>query len=107
MELGCEWEIADFRTTLHDICHDNSFCWIDQLCIDQTDDAEIRTTLLKIPDIYRSFDVVVLFPGKPCSCYAERLLDAQGYIAIGADPEERMPAIQDMTFSPSNLVYGQ
>lgn len=83
------------------------FCWIDQLCIDQTDDAEVRATLVKIPAIYRPFDVIVLFPGKPCSCHEERLLDVRAYIAIGADAEKWMPAIQDMMFCLSNVMYGQ
>lgn len=43
------------------------YMWIDQLSIAQ-DTEEVKATLARIPDIYRSFNVVVLFPGAVCDC---------------------------------------
>lgn len=73
MQLGAEWELSELVATLHTICIEiNPYCWIDQLSIDQKDDAEVRATLAKIPDVYRTFDVVVLLPGAMCECVRER-----------------------------------
>ena len=41
---------------------------MDQLCIKQNDDREIKETLAKIPDIYRTFEVAVFMPGALCEC---------------------------------------
>ena len=72
MELGQEWVLGDFIIKLAEVCMDENYnaCWIDQLCIPQ-EDAIIRETLANIPTIYRSFDVVILMPGRPCHCLEE------------------------------------
>jgi hypothetical protein len=45
---------------------------IDQLCIPQ-DDETIRRTLARVPTIYRTFDVVIMMPGRPCKCLRDFL----------------------------------
>lgn len=96
MELGEDWKIEAFITTLDEICAEYKFCWIDQLCINQSDDDNIRLILARIPDIYRSFNVLVLIPGKPCSCHAEQMKRFRGGEAIEVD----------YAGCPSHLSYG-
>ncbi|KAI1204980.1 uncharacterized protein F4807DRAFT_296579 [Annulohypoxylon truncatum] len=84
MTLGEEWVSGtgyhDLITTLRDICcvslpdtslRANEFCWIDQLSIQQDDDEDVRESLAKIPDIYRTYSVLVLLPGALCECIEE------------------------------------
>ncbi|KAI9737442.1 MAG: hypothetical protein M1834_009596 [Cirrosporium novae-zelandiae] len=90
MELGQEWDILELVVTLQDLCLEpdqSQYCWIDQLCIAQDDAEEVRSTLAKIPDIYRNFDVIVLFPGSLCECQLRALdyLEA----AVVADPSQQ------------------
>ncbi|KAL9057263.1 MAG: hypothetical protein Q9162_002467 [Coniocarpon cinnabarinum] len=82
LELGADWNTLDFMNTLHGLCNPSSgnessdmpeYCWIDQLCIRQNDSKELRQTLARIPDIFRSLDVVVLLPGARCECGLQRL----------------------------------
>lgn len=76
MNLGEEWDTQEFITRLVLLCIENgedhgtdhSACWIDQLCIVQTNDEEVRKTLARIPSIYRTLDVVALMPGGICGC---------------------------------------
>lgn len=76
MNLGSEWDIQDTINTLVHLCLENgekqgpehAGVWMDQLCVRQSDDNEIRATLASIPAIYRSLDVVALMPGGLCSC---------------------------------------
>lgn len=80
MNLGKEWDIKELIVSLAMICIENgeehgmehAACWIDQLCIIQTQDDDIRTTLAKIPSIYRTLDVVALMPGSLCSCLQQQ-----------------------------------
>lgn len=73
MTLGKEWNIQELVFKLAEICNENQHaaCWIDQLCIAQTNDEELRNTLAKIPSIYRTLSVVILMPGGICSCLRE------------------------------------
>lgn len=74
MVLGVEWEGPDFVTALHNICEETSRpCWIDQLSIMQNDDEDVKKTLARIPDVYRTLHVVALLPGPMCECKAERV----------------------------------
>ncbi|KAL9051628.1 MAG: hypothetical protein Q9162_005889 [Coniocarpon cinnabarinum] len=75
MELGLEWtsDGNSLAAALDSLCCEGQYCWIDQLSIDQQSTAQIRKTLSKIPDIYRSLDVVVLCPSKMCACQMEQL----------------------------------
>lgn len=75
MELGQEWVLPDFINRL-DSLSSQSPIWIDQLCIPQRDEA-IRQALASIPDIYRTFDVVVLMPGRPCKCLGNFLEESR------------------------------
>lgn len=69
MVLGVEWEDPDFVTALHSICEETSKpCWLDQLSIMQNDDEDVKKTLARIPDVYRTLDVVALLPGPMCEC---------------------------------------
>jgi len=71
MQIGDEWERGEFIVALADICMSETktlACWLDQLCIAQDDDEEVRRTIAQIPQIYRSFEVVALIPGRPCRC---------------------------------------
>ena len=76
MELGKEWEISALMPHLHRLCAAPESSesagptplWIDQLCIRQNDAEEVRDTLAKIPDIFRNFETVILFPGSQCEC---------------------------------------
>lgn len=73
MQIGEEWDRTEFIMALAGICMSESetlACWLDQLCITQDDDEEVRRTIALIPQIYRSFDVVALMPGRPCACLA-------------------------------------
>jgi len=79
MELGKEWDVQETIMRLAMLCIENgeehgsehAGVWIDQLCIRQTDEAEIRATLASIPTIYRSLEVVILMPGGLCGCLRE------------------------------------
>lgn len=81
MELGQEWVLPDFIKRL-DSLSSKSPIWIDQLCIPQEDEA-IRDALASIPTIYRTFDVVVLMPGRPCRCLGNFLEESR---AAPGDP---------------------
>ncbi|RDW93367.1 uncharacterized protein DSM5745_00689 [Aspergillus mulundensis] len=71
--LGAEWNTGDFSHTLVRLSAEQGGCWIDQLCMPQKDEEEVRKTLSSIPSVYRTLDVVVLFPGAPCKCLREQL----------------------------------
>lgn len=86
MELGKEWIRDDVIRCLAELGGERP-CWIDQLCIPQTD-QEIRNVLAKIPSIYRSFDVTVLMPGSPCSCL-ERFLE------LSIEANERLDSVSE------------
>ena len=76
MTLGKEWtfDLDGFMAALQGICLEKGRpCWIDQLSIVQSNDAEVRATLASIPNIYRTFDVVVLLPGTMCECVMDKL----------------------------------
>lgn len=76
MTLGSEWNIEDTIGTLARLCNENgeekgmehAGLWVDQLCINQEDEDDIRATLANIPDVYRALEVVLLMPGGICSC---------------------------------------
>ncbi|KAL6232701.1 hypothetical protein BDW75DRAFT_217071 [Aspergillus navahoensis] len=71
--LGAEWDTADFTSTLVRLSVEQGGCWIDQLCMPQKDEEEIRRTLASIPSVYRTLGVAILFPGAPCKCLLEGL----------------------------------
>lgn len=74
VELGEEWNVSEFIHSLASISSQGPI-WLDQLCIPQKDEA-IRQALASVPTIYRTFDVVVLMPGRPCRCLGDFLADA-------------------------------
>lgn len=85
VKLGSEWVIEDFITCLAETAEkDAKPIWIDQLCIEQNDQA-IRKVLADIPSIYRCFDVTVLMPGRPCQCLPRILREVNG---LPPDPED-------------------
>ena len=75
MELGQEWDITELVLALQELCIEsgNIPIWIDQLCIAQQKQDEVRSTLARIPDIYRTLDVVALVPGGNCECKVNAL----------------------------------
>ncbi|KAF4541910.1 Het-domain-containing protein [Lasiodiplodia theobromae] len=85
VKLGSEWVIEDFIACLAETAEkDAKPIWIDQLCIEQNDQA-IRKVLADIPSIYRSFDVTVLMPGRPCRCLPRIVREVNG---LPPDPED-------------------
>ena len=69
INLGQEWSIPELWNLLCELSGEHNALWIDQLCIPQNK-GEIRDALAKIPDIYRTLDVVAVLPGPPpCNCY--------------------------------------
>lgn len=76
MNLGREWDVEELIVRLATICLDNgeehgsehAACWIDQLCLSQKSEDQIRIALARIPSIYRTLDVVALMPGAVCKC---------------------------------------
>lgn len=89
LTLGDEWVLEEVIEVLAELCMKEgddmkqAGIWMDQLCIPQQE-AAIRETLARIPDIYRSLEVVALMPGSHCEClmkhgevYLEQL-DSQG-----------------------------
>ena len=69
INLGQEWSIPELSDRLCELSTKHSALWMDQLCIPQNS-SEIRKTLAKIPDIYRTLDVVAVLPGRPpCKCF--------------------------------------
>lgn len=81
IELGREWILPDFIKRL-DSLSSKSPIWLDQLCIPQKDE-EIEQALAKIPTIYRTFDVMVLMPGRPCKCLGKFLEESRAAGAPG------------------------
>lgn len=87
---GC---FSDLLDTLQDICskqgnesasgREPGYIWMDQLSIVQEADREITAALARIPDIYRSFDVVVLFPGSVCECVTIRVHSSKAELEYG------------------------
>ena len=67
LEFGQEWDNLELKVQLNEICLDRQACWLDQLCTPQ-DEEKLRLTLARIPTIYRTLDVVVMMPGRPCPC---------------------------------------
>lgn len=68
--LGQEWDIPELVISLQEFCIEsgNIPLWIDQLCIAQQDQDEVRLTLTRIPDIFRTLDVVALIAGGIWEC---------------------------------------
>ena len=68
INLGQEWSIPELWSRLDELSREHNAIWIDQLCVPQTK-GEVRDVLAKIPDIYRTLDVVAVLPGPPpCKC---------------------------------------
>lgn len=84
VELGKEWVVSDFIDRLGSLSSQRPI-WLDQLCIPQRDEA-IRQALASVPTIYRTFDVAVLMPGRPCRCLGDFLAETAEADA-NADPE--------------------
>ncbi|KAK4947845.1 hypothetical protein LTR10_013353 [Elasticomyces elasticus] len=118
MELGLEWtsDGNDLLQALDSICREFQYCWIDQLSMDQENAAQIRKTLGRIPDIYRSLDVVALCPGKICACQTARLPWEQTDTTTGNEDdvaEDAVNSLQDevkfgtwRTGRPNNIGFG-
>ncbi|KAI9660773.1 MAG: hypothetical protein M1831_003465 [Alyxoria varia] len=111
MTLGEEWELSDLASTFHNLCNPSTqienapkYCWIDQLCIAQDDDSEVRETLAKIPDIYRTFDVAVLFPGSCCECVPSRMEALSQLSKTQIPNEELLDAMLSMS-CPNDLNF--
>ncbi|KAK6353891.1 hypothetical protein TWF730_008313 [Orbilia blumenaviensis] len=73
MNLGTEWDVEDLLDRLVEISAAKGSVWIDQLCSPQREDYA-KEILPKIPDIFRSMEVVVLMPGARCGCL-EKAMD--------------------------------
>ena len=67
LEFGGEWNIAQVMKALVELSESHGAIWMDQLSIPQ-DTASIAISLQNMPQIYRTFDVVVLLPDALCSC---------------------------------------
>lgn len=67
MNLGMEWDIPELQARFIELCHSYNNLWIDQLSKPQQND-EVRRLLAKIPAIYSTLNLVVLFPGSLCTC---------------------------------------
>jgi hypothetical protein len=72
IQLGAEWELCGFTSKLVLLSEQKPAIWMDQLSILQNID-EIRIGLQRVPQIYRTFEVVVLLPYPPCACLNESL----------------------------------
>lgn len=107
IELGEEWDLVDLARTLDGLCRHSSspqYCWVDQLCIAQDNAAEVRETLAKIPDIYRAFDVAVIFPGARCSCVSKRVEVLSDAIVAEATDEDLADILLSMN-CPNDLSF--
>lgn len=94
--LGKEWVFPDFIARLASLSLFRPI-WLDQLCIPQKGE-DIAKALASIPTIYRTFDVMVLMPGRPCKCLREFLssCEAEGLdtkLEIGFDKAKRSSLI--------------
>jgi len=67
LEFGGEWNIDQVMKPLVELSESHGAIWMDQLSIPQ-DTASIAISLQNMPQIYRTFDVVVLLPDALCSC---------------------------------------
>ena len=111
LTLGGEWVISDLASTFHNLCNPPTqdkdaikYCWIDQLCIAQDDDTQVREALAKIPDIYRTFDVTVLFPGSRCECIPSRVDALSELSKLKIPNEEVLDAMLSMS-CPNDLNF--
>ncbi|KAJ9605458.1 hypothetical protein H2200_010115 [Cladophialophora chaetospira] len=73
LNLGTEWKTPDLLFRLIEICESGQTLWIDQLSMPSKDD-EVRAWLAKVPDIYRSLQVIIIMPGSLCRCVAEDVI---------------------------------
>ena len=69
LSLGAEWNVDDLLTSLNDLSKKYEGLWLDQLSLPK-DNRVIVRYLQSMPTIYRTLDVVVLFPNAPCPCLA-------------------------------------
>lgn len=67
LSFGAEWDIAELMKAFVALSDGHGAIWFDQLSIPQ-DAAQIPLHLQNMPNIYRSFEVVILLPNMPCSC---------------------------------------
>ena len=85
MKLEKEWEVGALMLQIYLLCgtagtttgtiEDGAHnpLWVDQLCIRQNDISEVRDTLARIPDIFRSSETISLSPGSQCKCLEKGL----------------------------------
>lgn len=81
MELGEEWDLGEFISAFVSgrvyvspesrVSPAQQRFWIDQLCHNQDDPAQVRSALAQIPVVYRTFDVAILLPGPQCICWLQ------------------------------------
>lgn len=90
--LGAEWNVAEVGQSLLSLTESRGGCWMDQLCI-PSKESEIRKTLAKIPTIYKSLDVVVLLPGRPCKCLQAECQKMMGKIGESENEQAMFKAI--------------
>ena len=69
LQFGGEWTIHDLKSSLVNLSKQQGI-WLDQLSIPQ-DLVQIPTHLQSVAEIYRTFEVFVLWPNAPCPCLAE------------------------------------
>ena len=72
LTFGAEWNITNLKTTLVKLSEQYGAIWFDQLSIPQDPDL-ISLHLQSMPEIYRTFEVVILWPTAPCACLKERV----------------------------------
>ena len=83
--FGREWSLADVVTSLVDLSAQHGAIWFDQLSIPQNPEM-IAVHLQSMPEIYRTFEVIILQPNAPCPCLAE----AMALYETGKDPQNRV-----------------
>lgn len=68
--FGDEWYVQQTMTALVELSKTHSAIWMDQLSIPQNA-ASIALNPQNMPQIYDTFDVVILLPDAPCTCLKE------------------------------------
>lgn len=84
LNLGQEWDVPELLQRLAELSQKHNAIWIDQLCIPQNA-ADIQLNLARIPDIYRTFNVIAVLPGSPpCCCFREHVQERRANVYRGS-----------------------
>ena len=104
MELGEEWDLDELRCALQMLCQSDDkenpqrlgALWIDQFCISQNDPQEIGAALAKVPEIFKTFNVVALLAGGACECWPRRAILAKSAASSKASETEQLQLVDDL-----------